>query len=184
MLRHVHVEHSGFSYKCNICHKVLSRAQVHGTCPGRYRDTGLFHGETGARGWLGKQLFQQYKDNKSHQQWEERFKAPTPRPISPLPRTPPSTPPPTGRNCIVMTAIDSRKASTPEVQPRRSHLSRWKNKNKNWLTFSCLIRMRNRSVRTSRLEPRMSGFHHLLKLKRPLHHHPPLQNLKRNKQNQ
>ena len=124
MLRHVQEQHSGFSYKCNICHKVLSRAQVHGTCPGRYRDTKLFHRETGARGWLAKQLFQQYKDNKLPQQWEELFKAPPPppRPISPLPRTPPSTPPPTGRNCIVMTAIGSgrkRKAPTPEVQPKK-----------------------------------------------------------------
>ena len=104
-------------------------------------------------------------DNKLHQQWEERFKAPhpPPRPISPLPRTPPSTPPPTGRNCIVMTAIDAgrkRKAPAPEVQPKRRHLSHWKNKNKNGLTFNYSIRTRNSSAKTSLQEPRMYGFHH------------------------
>ena len=124
MLRHVQEQHSGFFYKCLICHKVLSRAQVHGQCPGRYRDTEIFHRETGARGWLAKQLFQQYKDNKLNDQWEELFKAPPPPPrrISPLPRTPPSTPPPTDRNLTVMTVIDSgrkRKAPTPDVPPKK-----------------------------------------------------------------
>ena len=95
VLRHVQEQHSGFSYKCLLCHKVLSRAQVHGTCPGRYKDTEIFHRETGARGWLAKQLFQKYQENKMGTQWEERFKAPPrpPRCISPLPRTPTRSPP-------------------------------------------------------------------------------------------
>ena len=97
---------------------------MHGQCPGRYWDTEIFHRETGARGWLANQLFQQYKDNKLNDQWEELFKAPPPpsRRISPLPRTPASTPPPTDRNLTVMTVIDSsrkQKAPTPNVPPKK-----------------------------------------------------------------
>ena len=166
MLRHVQEQHSGFSYKCLICHKVLSRAQVHGQCQGRYRDTEIFYVETGARGWLAKQLFQQYKDNKLNDQWEELFKAPPPPPrrISPLPRTPPSTPPPTDRILTVMTVIDSgrkRKAPTPDVLPSRNLPLHWMTKN--GLTYSCLILTMNSLVGMNlRQEPRMSGSHHLL----------------------
>ena len=168
MLWHVQEQHSGFSYKCNICHNALSRAQVLGTCRGRYRDTELFHRETGARGWLAKQLFQQNKDNKLHHQWEEgeRFNSPPPpKPICPLPRTPSSAPPPTGRNSIVMTAIDSgrkMKAPTPEVQPKKKPSFMLEEEEQEWADIQLLDPNEEPFGEDFASRTKMSGFHHLL----------------------
>lgn len=82
-------QHSGFSYKCPFCGKMLARPMSHVNCSGRPKDLMLFHRETGTKGSEALLLLQTYKDKKMPQQWEERLKTPLlPTPVSPLPRTP------------------------------------------------------------------------------------------------
>ena len=47
--RHIEEQHSGFSYKCNLCHKAYIRNGNHARCNGSKWDMVLFHRESGAR---------------------------------------------------------------------------------------------------------------------------------------
>lgn len=80
--RHIEKKHSGFSYKCSICFKVLMRNGAHSKCTGSKRDMVLFHRDTGARGPEAQAMYDQYMNIKMPNLWEECLQPP-PRPISP-----------------------------------------------------------------------------------------------------
>ena len=89
MLRHLQEQHSGFTYKCSLCGRMLSRAQTHVKCNAKSSDMILFHRETGLKGAEAQRKFDLYQNEQINNHWEEVLPSFNhPEMLSPLPPSP------------------------------------------------------------------------------------------------
>lgn len=123
VIRHLQEQHSGFTYKCSLCGRMLSRAQTHVKCKARPTDMILFHRETGLRGAEAQKRFDIYQNEQMDNNWEEVLPPfEHPEMLSPLPPSPTKrkvdnimapTDPPSKRRCVEEEAEESAWEDDP-----------------------------------------------------------------------